>query len=108
LGCWTLAHAGYAGNNNNMGVEVDWRDIKTLVPQSATLATFTGSLVKNIRDLGIEHKYFLCRQGQQTLFPSFPKQLKSIYDQMQAVHFSCSAIAKGRKEAVVTSSSASP
>ena len=25
---WTLAHAGYAGSNNNMGQEVDWRDMK--------------------------------------------------------------------------------
>jgi hypothetical protein len=32
-------HAGYAGSNN-MGVEVDWRDMKALVPQSASLALF--------------------------------------------------------------------
>ena len=25
------AHAGYAGSNNNIGVEVDWRDIKKLL-----------------------------------------------------------------------------
>jgi hypothetical protein len=24
-GRWTLAHAGHAGSNKNMGVEVDWR-----------------------------------------------------------------------------------
>ncbi len=56
-----LAHAGHAGSNNNMGVnlKVDWRDMKRLVPPSATLATFTGALVKNIRDLCIEHCDFL-------------------------------------------------
>jgi hypothetical protein len=42
-----------------MGVEVDWRDMKRLVPQKATLATFTGALVKNIRKLCIEHCDFL-------------------------------------------------
>ncbi len=25
---YCLAHAGYGGSNNNMGVEVDWRDVK--------------------------------------------------------------------------------
>jgi hypothetical protein len=71
------------------------------VPPSATLATFTGALVKNIRDLGIEHKDFLSRQGQPNLFLSVPKQLKSMYDLMQVVHsktFSCSVIANGRKK----------
>ena len=28
----------YGGSNNNMGVEVDWRDVKKLLPASATLA----------------------------------------------------------------------
>jgi hypothetical protein len=31
-GCWTLAHASHAESNNNMGMEVDWRDMKQLVP----------------------------------------------------------------------------
>ncbi len=25
---YCLAHAGYGGSNNNMGLEVDWRDVK--------------------------------------------------------------------------------
>jgi hypothetical protein len=29
-GRYCLAHAGYGGSNNNMGVEVDWRDAKGL------------------------------------------------------------------------------
>jgi hypothetical protein len=32
----TLAHAGHAGSNNNMRVEVDWRDMK----QSVSKLTF--------------------------------------------------------------------
>ncbi len=59
-GLWTLEHAGHAGSNNNMGVEVDWKDMKQLVSALATLATFTGALMKNIRDLRIEHADFLC------------------------------------------------
>jgi hypothetical protein len=39
-GRWTLTHAGYVGSNNNVGVEVYWRDMKLLVPPCA--------LVKNI------------------------------------------------------------
>ena len=27
-GHYSLAHAGYTGSNNNMGIEVDWRDMK--------------------------------------------------------------------------------
>jgi hypothetical protein len=76
--------------------------MKLLVPASATLGTFTGALVKNIRDLGVEHAAFLCRQGQPNLFPSVPTPLKSMYDLMQEAHpktLSCSVIAKGRHDA---------
>ena len=39
---YCLAHAGYGGSNNNMGVEVDWRDTKGLVPSSATIGADTS------------------------------------------------------------------
>jgi hypothetical protein len=42
-----------------MGVEVDWRDMKKLIPASATLARFLGALVKYTRDLGVEHEEWL-------------------------------------------------
>ena len=45
-GRYCLAHAGYGGSNNNMGVEVDWRDAKGLVPSSSTIGAYTGALVK--------------------------------------------------------------
>ena len=35
-----LAHSRYGGCNNNMGVEVAWRDIKHLCPASASLGRF--------------------------------------------------------------------
>ncbi len=46
-----------------MGVEVEWRDMKRLVPASATLATFLGALVKNIRDFCVEHEDWLAAAG---------------------------------------------
>ena len=43
-----------------MGVEVDWRDAKGLVPSSpATIGTYTGALVKFVADIGTEHQAFL-------------------------------------------------
>ena len=44
-GRWALAHAGYAGSNNNMGQEVDWRDFKQEVLPPVSLGTYTGALV---------------------------------------------------------------
>ena len=38
-----------------MGVEVDWQDVKKLVPPSATIGTFTGALMQFITDLSKEH-----------------------------------------------------
>ena len=51
-GRWTLAHAGYVGSNNNMGQEVDWRDLKQEVQPSVSLGTYTGALVGLIEQLG--------------------------------------------------------
>jgi hypothetical protein len=39
-----LAHSRYAGCNNNMGVEVSWRNIKRVCPGLASLAEFIGAL----------------------------------------------------------------
>jgi hypothetical protein len=44
-----LAHSLYAGCNNNMGVEVSWRQIKRVCPGLASLAEFIGALFKFIR-----------------------------------------------------------
>jgi hypothetical protein len=44
-GLYCLAHAGYGGSNNNMGAEVDWRDVKGLIPPSSTIGTLTGAIM---------------------------------------------------------------
>ena len=43
-----LSHAGYAGSNNNMGVEFSWRLIKEICSYLVSLATFIGALCKFI------------------------------------------------------------
>ena len=58
-GRYCLAHAQYGGSNSNMGVEVDWRDVKKLLPPSSTLSAFTGALMQFIADLSDEHFDFL-------------------------------------------------
>ena len=83
-GRYCLAHAGYGGSNNNMGVEVDWRDVKKLVPPSATIGTFTGALMQFISDLSKENYDFL--KPTQGLCPSQQVLTKPIYDQMQEFH----------------------
>jgi hypothetical protein len=99
-GRYTLAHAEYGGSNNNMGVEVDWRDMKRLVPASATLATFLGALVKNIRDLGVEHEDWLAAACRANIFRAVPCATKALYDLMQDAHpktFSCCVVAKAQR-----------
>ncbi len=44
----TLVHAGYCGSNNNMGVEVDWYEVKRIAPSSCTVGQHTAALVKFI------------------------------------------------------------
>ena len=83
-GRYCLAHAGYGGSNSNMGVEVDWRDVKKLLPASATLGAFTGALMQFIADLGDEHVAFLAPTGG--LFPSKQVLCKPVYDEMQDFH----------------------
>jgi hypothetical protein len=67
-----------------MGVEVDWRDVKKLLPASATLGAFTGALMQFIADLGDEHVAFLAPTGG--LFPSKQVLCKPVYDEMQDFH----------------------
>ena len=48
-GRYCLAHACYGGSNSNMGVEVDWRDVKKLLPASATLGAFMRTRCSQLR-----------------------------------------------------------
>ena len=85
-GRYCLCHAGYGGSNNNMGVEVDWRDIKKLCPSSATLGTFIGHLIHFVRNLGIEHENFLKEQGTPGEFIRNPVPTKVLWDMIQDFH----------------------
>ena len=90
-GRWALAHAGYAGSNNNMGQEVDWRDMKKECLPSVTLAeslgTHIGALVGLIEQLGDEHRAYLGKIVSN-LFPRMQIITKQIYDKMQSFHYS--------------------
>ena len=85
-GHYSYAHAKYAGSNNNMGIEVDWRDMKGECPSSATLGTFTGALVGLITQLGQEHRVHL-KKFAANLFPAKQYMTKRIYDKLQSVHY---------------------
>ncbi len=78
---YCLAHEGYDGSNKKLGAEVDWRDLKYLVPASATISTFTGSHVKFVSDIGIKHHNFL--KPTDSLFLSKAVLTKRIYNQLQ-------------------------
>ncbi len=57
-----LAQSRYARCNNNMEVEVSWRQIKRVCPSLASRAEFIGALCKFIRrQLGEEHKMMTLR-----------------------------------------------
>ena len=82
-----LANSRYAGCNNNMGVEVSWRNIKRVCPGLASLAEFIGALCKFIRrQLGEEHRDRLRREGDCNAFIRNPTATKSMFDAVQAVH----------------------
>ena len=85
-GRYSLAHAGYTRSNNNMGTEVDWRDMKAECPPSCTLGTFTGTLVSLIGQLGTEHRTLLSKH-EPNLFLSRQYLTKRIYDEMQTAHY---------------------
>jgi hypothetical protein len=85
-GRYCLCHATHGGTNNNMGIEVDWRDIKKICPPSASLATFLGTLFHFVKSLGEEHEEFLENQGTPNSFVCEPVMHKLIWDELQDVH----------------------
>ena len=86
FGRYSLAHAQYTGSNNNMGTEVDWRDMKGECPPSSTLGTFTGALIALIGQVGTEHRLLLSKH-EPNLFPSSQYITKRIYDELQSTHY---------------------
>ena len=82
-----LAHARYAGSNNNMCVEVSWRSIKKLCSAGCTLAYFLSMLCKFICNvLGEEHMQRLVDAGTPNAFINDPQPTKETYDAVQDMH----------------------
>ena len=85
-GRYCLCHCMHGGTNNNMGVEVDWRDIKKLCPPSSKLSSFLGALVHFIKQLGKEHQQHLIGCGHPNAFICDPILSKDFWDQLQDLH----------------------
>ena len=99
-GRYCIAHMRYAGSNNNIGVEVKWRDIKKLCSAGCTLSYFMSMLCKFIRTaLGEEHKQALIDMGTPNAFISDPQPTKAMWDAVQDMHpktLSCCFVLEAR------------
>jgi hypothetical protein len=91
-----LAHSRYSGCNNNMGIEVFWRDIKKLLPPNSSLGQFLGALCNYIKTaLGEEHMQRLCEVCSGNPFIQEPIATKDMWDGVQSAHsktLSCSFV----------------
>jgi hypothetical protein len=85
-GRYCLCHATHGGSNNNMGVEVGWRDVKKICPPTSNLGTFLGALFHFVKELGKEHRTHLINCNTPNAFISTPVISKAIFDLMQDVH----------------------
>jgi hypothetical protein len=85
-GRYCLCHATHGGSNNNMGVEVDWRDVKKNCAPTSNLGTFLGALFHFVKELGKEHKTHLIKCDTPNAFITTPVISKAIFDLMQDVH----------------------
>jgi hypothetical protein len=74
--------------DNNMGVEVSWRDIKKLLPAKCNLSQFLGALCHYIRTyLGEEHmQRILDIGGNGNAFIHAPIPTKDMWDGVQSAH----------------------
>jgi hypothetical protein len=91
-----LAHSRYAGCNNNMGIDVSWRDINKLLPPNCSLGQFLGALCHYIKTaLGEEHMQRLSEVGSGNAFTSEPIATKGMWDGVQSARsktLSCSFV----------------
>ncbi len=88
-----MAHAKYyydTGSNNNMGTEVDWRDMKGECLPSSTLSTLTGTVFGFIGQIGAEHRLLLSNH-EPDLFQSRQYMTKRVCDELQSTHY-CSPL----------------
>ena len=83
-----LAHSGYAGCNNNMGVEVSWRNIKGICDARSALRQFLAWLCHYIMTaLGDEHRKSLFDiGGNPNAFIQSPMPTKAMWDVVQGMH----------------------
>ena len=103
-GRYCLVHSRYAGCNNNMGVEVGWREIKKICDALAKLGAFIGALCHFISSaLGSESMARLKHDsGDRNAFIRIPMPLKFMWDQVQTMHrltLSCCVIESPRHNA---------
>ena len=87
-GRYCLVHSRYAGCNNNMGVEVTWRDIKRTCNIGMRLGAFVSALCHFIATaLGEENMMRLKDDsGLPDAFISTPRPTKEMFDIVQDAH----------------------
>ena len=81
-----VGHSTHGEINNDMGVKVDWRDVKKIVPPSSNLEIFIGSLFHFIKEIGKEHQTHLIHSGTPNVFTSTPVLSKALWDSVQEFH----------------------
>ena len=69
-----------------MGMEVNWRDMKRISPESTTIGNFIASLMHFITELGKEHQAVLIKQGTPNGFTEDPVPSKHMWDRLQSMH----------------------
>ncbi len=76
------------GCNNNVGVEVTWRDIKKSCDSLGTLGAFIRTLCRFIATaMGEENMKRLKEDSREpSAFICTPRQIKEMWDQLQSVH----------------------
>ena len=87
-GRYCLVHSRYGGCNNNMGVEVTWRDIKKFCTVLMRLGAFIGALCHFIATaLGEENmKRLKDDSGVPDAFIRKPRPTREMYDLVQETH----------------------
>jgi hypothetical protein len=100
-----LAHSRYAGCNNNMGIEVSWRDIKKLCRRTALCRSSLARSATTLRPTWERSTCILDIIGNRNAFIRTPIPTKEMWDGVQSAHIktlSCSfVIASSSKRANV-------
>jgi hypothetical protein len=84
--CLCHRDSTHGRTNNNLGVEVDWRDFKKICPASSTLATLIGCEYHFVEQCGMEHEAKLVEMDMPISFISEPIFPKSLWDEIPDLH----------------------